>query len=623
MNQEKQIEELNETLSLIYAKNIEFLKKDFPLVYNKIVHFENQQIQKSKAEQIQNYSLDFINNTFQLTNIKNQTKFYKEEPFTDAINRVNNFDISSAFSLIKLEQLPKRNHYENEINSYLYLNSYIKNFENITIEVNKFIFIGTLLGVHLNDFHKSLKAKVYLIIEPNIEIFRLSLFLCDYETIANSSKIFFAISENENALNSTINSFLDFKYEYNNLIFYELAHNIYEDLIPKLTLQFNLKGEMRYPFSDFLISLKRGYKYFFEYKKSIIKLSKKHNFLEDKKVLFLGAGVSLAKNLEWVYLNQEKFILVASSAVLKHLRILDIIPDIIIALDGQKQVMLEQFNVDEKMYKNSIILASIKLDDELFSTKLKDTDIFFMQNSLELFSDFGFLSGVTVGDLGVDILAKLGSKQIFLLGVDACFDSKSGKTHIGTHISSRKVDIKNSSEDIVYIKGNFQKQVPASKEYLDMCQSLEEIINKHKNSTKVYNFGSGAYFKGSEVLKTKDFKANTKISKEIFKKEFLNNLQDITKQKLEDIDIKDIQQEKNMLKKINSIKTQNFFKEFQVIFKNHPNSIICNIFDRFFRLLLPYYNILKDKNLANGILDQQLNEVLSTFNSIFDKIDIK
>jgi len=71
MNQEKQIEELSETLSLIYAKNIEFLKKDFPLVYNKIVHFENQQ-----AKQIQNYSLDFINNTFQLTNVKNQTKFY-------------------------------------------------------------------------------------------------------------------------------------------------------------------------------------------------------------------------------------------------------------------------------------------------------------------------------------------------------------------------------------------------------------------------------------------------------------------------------------------------------------------------------------------------------------------
>jgi len=618
MSQKKQIEELQETLNLIYAKNIEFLKKDFPPVYAKIVHFENQQ-----AKQIQNYSLDFINNTFQLTNIKNQTKFYKKEPFADAISRVNKFDISSAFSLIKLEQLPKRNHYENEINSYLYLNSYIKNFENITIEVNKFIFIGTLLGVHLNDFHKSLSAKVYLIIEPNIEIFRLSLFLCDYETIANSSKIFFAISEDENTLNSTINSFLDFKYEYNNLVFYELAHNIYEDLIPKLTLQFNLKGQMRYPFSDFLISLKRGYKYFFEYKKSIIKLSKKHNFLQDKKILFLGAGVSLAKNLEWIYLNQEKFILAASSAVLKHLRILDIIPDIIIAIDGQKEVMFEQFNVDEKMYKNSIILASIKLDNELFSTKLKDTNIFLMQNSLELFNDFGFLSGVTVGDLGVDILAKLGSSEIYLLGVDACFDSKSGKTHIGTHISSKKVDIKNPKEDIVYIKGNLEKQVPTSKEYLDMCQSIEEIINKHKNSTKIYNFGSGAYFKGSEVLKTKDFKTNTKINKEVFNKEFLNNLQNIAKQKLEDIDIKDIQQEKNILKKLNSIKTQNFFKELQTIFKNYPNSIICNIFDRFFKLILPYYNMLKDKNLANEILKKQLNEVLNTFNSIFDKINIK
>jgi len=618
MKQEEQLKELEQTLNLIYTKNIEFLKKDFPLIYNKIAQFENQQ-----AKQEQNYSLDFTNNEFQLINIKNQTKFYKQEPFTDAINRVNKFDISSAFSLIKLEELPKRNHYEDEINSYLYLNSYIKNFANINIEINKFIFIGTLLGVHLNDFHKSFCSKAYLIIEPNIEIFRLSLFMCDYETIADNSKVFFAINEEENSLNSIVNSFLDFKYEHNNLIFYELAHDIYKDLIPALTLQFNLKGQMRYPFSDFLISLKRGYKYFFEYKQSIIKLSKKHNFLEDKKVLFLGAGVSLARNLEWVYLNQEKFIIVVSSAVLKHLRILDIIPDIIIAIDGQKQVMLEQFNVDEKMYKNSIILASIKLDDELFNTKLKDTNIFFMQNSLELFNDFGFLSGVTVGDLGVDILAKLGSSEVYLLGVDACFDSKNGKTHIGTHMSSRKIDINNPKEDIVYIKGNFEKQVPTSKEYLDMCESLEEIINKHKNSTKVYNFGSGVYFKGSEVLKTKDFKSNKKINKKIFKKEFLSKLKNITKHKLEDIDIKDIQEEKKVLKKLSSIKVQNFFKEFQIVFKNYPNSTICNIFDRFFKLVLPYYSLLKDNNLANNILKKQLSEKLNTFNSIFDKINIK
>lgn len=618
MNKINHLEKLQETLQEIFVKNVSFFEKKFPSLYRKIIDFENLKIE--------NYSIDFINNEFQLTNIKNQIKYYKTEPFLDSINRLNKFDVSCAFSLIKLEKLPKRNHYESEINSYEYLNEYINNFENINIEVNKFIFIGTLFGIHINDFHKSLNSKVYLIIEPNIEIFRLSMFFCDYTSLLSDSKVFFAIGENEIALKNVINEFLNFKYEYNNFIFYELAHETNENLIPQLSSQFTLYGQMRYPFSEFLISLKRGYKYFLEDKKRIINLSKKYDFLEDKKVLFLGAGLSLAKNLEWLYLNQEKFVVVASSAVLKHLKILDIIPDIILAIDGQKEQMLEQFNVDELMYKNSIILASIKLDGELFF-KLKNSNLFFMQDSLELFENFGFFEGVTVGDLGVEILARLGAKDIYLLGVDASLDSKNGKTHIGTHKSSRKINLNKKDngdfrEGIIYIKGNLEDKVPTFREYLDMKDSIENIIFKNKNILNVYNFGSGAYFIGSFPIKIEDYKNEFKIEKNSFLKEFFNNLNNISKEKLEVIDIKDIQKEKKILKKLNNLKIENFYSDFKIIFKNYPNSVVVNIFDRFFRLVLPYKNILKNQDISNKILEKQIKEVLNAFNSIFDRINV-
>lgn len=612
------VRELQQTLQEIYIRNISFLKKEFPLIYKKIVDFESLRIE--------NYSLDFINNEFQLTNIKNQTKYYEIEPFDDSINRVNKFDISCAFSLIKLEKLPKRNHYEGEINSYEYLNEYIDNFENMNIEVNKFIFFGTLLGVHINDFHKSLNAKVYLIIEPNIEIFRLSLFLCDYEELAKNSKLFFAINENDIEFFSIVDNFLDYKYELNSLIHFEKTDNSYDILLERLQNHFTNSSQMRYPFSEFLISLKRGYKYFLEDKKRIINLSKKYDFLEDKKVLFLGAGLSLAKNLEWLYLNQEKFIVVASSAVLKHLKILDIIPDIILAIDGQKEQMLEQFNVDELMYKNSIILASIKLDGELFF-KLKNSNLFFMQDSLELFENFGFFEGVTVGDLGVEILTRLGAKDIYLLGVDASLDSKNGKTHIGTHKSSRKINLNKKDngdfrEGIIYIKGNLEDKVPTFREYLDMKDSIENIIFKNKNILNVYNFGSGAYFIGSFPIKIEDYKNEFKIEKNSFLKEFFNNLNNISKEKLEVIDIKDIQKEKKILKKLNNLKIENFYSDFKIIFKNYPNSVVVNIFDRFFRLVLPYKNILKNQDISNKILEKQIKEVLNAFNSIFDRINV-
>ena len=50
--------------------------------------------------------------------------------------------------------------------------------------------------------------------------------------------------------------------------------------------------------------------------------------------------------------------------------------------------------------------------------------------------------------------------------------------------------------------------------------------------------------------------------------------------------------------------------------------MICNIFDRFFKLILPYNKILENKE-ANEILEKQISELLSSFNSIFDRINIK
>ncbi|RBQ26600.1 6-hydroxymethylpterin diphosphokinase MptE-like protein [Arcobacter sp. CECT 9188] len=617
MDKAKQIEELQQTLSTIYLKNIEFLKNKEAKLYEKISLFEKQNCE--------NYSLEFIDDEFKLIDLKKNSNLYNTEPFSDSINRINSFEFSNAFTLIKLENIEKRNYYENELNSFLYLNEYIEKFENINIEINKFVFIGTLLGVHINDFHKRFNAKAYLIVEPNLEIFRLSLFLCDYESISKEAKLFFAINENNLNIKRFTNNFLEYQFELNNLIHFELINEDYKFIIDDLNSYFTENSQMRYPFSEFIISFKRGYKYFFEEKRKIINLSKKYSFLENKKVLFLGAGVSLAKNLEWIYLNQEKFIIVASSAVLKHLRILDIVPDIILVIDGQKDVMLEQFNTDELMYKNSIILASIKLDDKLFSTKLKDTNIYFLQNSLELFSGFGFLSGVTVGDLGVDILAKLGVSELYLLGVDACIDSKNGKTHIGTHKSSRKVNLKveNSGDfktDIIYVKGNLQVQVPTFREYIDMIDSLEEIISIHYK-TKIYNLGSGAYFKGSLPLKL-DHLNFENISKELFKPEFLNNINNISKSHLNNIDKNEINKEQEVLKKLNNLDKNSFYKEFKVIFENYPQSMICNIFNRFFRLILPYHNILKNQDIANKILEKQIDEVLNAFNTIFDKIDI-
>jgi hypothetical protein len=623
MSKTNELEEIQQTLQQIFVNNLTFFKQNNKNLYEKLVTFEKLNIE--------NYSIEFIDNRFELIDIKNKTSFYNKDPFVDAENRVNNFEFSNAFSLIKLEPYEKRNHYENEINAYLYINDFINNFANTSTEINKFIFIGTLLGVHINDFHNKINAKSYLIIEPNIEIFRLSMFMTDYTTLAKSSKLFFAISENEANFQEIVNDFLEYHEEYNNLIHYELSNEINRVIIDKLSLQFTQSSQMRYPFSEYILSLKRGFKYFIESENKIINLSKNYDFLENKKVLFLGAGVSLARNIEWLYTNQNKFIIVASSAVLKHLQILDIVPDIILLIDGQKDCMLDQFDIKKSMYENSAILCSIKIDEDLYEL-IKGENVFFMQNSLELFKDFGFLTGITVGDIGTDILLRLGAKELYLLGVDASLDSKTGKTHIGTHRSSRKINLNSSSNsinfqnNIIYVKGNLQETVPTFMEYTEMIEHLSHKLQLLDKSYKIYNLSDGAYFKNTTPLEIKNLLLGNSenIDKSMLKDFLLNSLKKINKQHLNSLDIKEIQKERKILKKLSSFKNEkDFIKDFKTLQKNFPSSIIINILDKYFKLILPYYTFLKDKPDANQILRTQVNKILNDFNGIYDRISNK
>ena len=56
------IEEIQNTMFLIYSKNLNFFKNDYPEIYMKISDLEKKNIYE--------YSIDFINNHFELVNNK-------------------------------------------------------------------------------------------------------------------------------------------------------------------------------------------------------------------------------------------------------------------------------------------------------------------------------------------------------------------------------------------------------------------------------------------------------------------------------------------------------------------------------------------------------------------------
>ena len=616
MNKISAYNEIQQTLQEIFINNLNFFKQNHSLIYNKILEFERLNIKSN--------SIDFVDDKFKLINLSNKVNFYENEPFEDAINRVNNFDLGSAFNLIKLEPLEKRNHYENEINAYEYLNEFIKNFQNINIKINKFIFLGTLLGVHINDFHKYLKAKVYFIIEPNVEIFRLSMFMTDYKILSDNSKLFFAINENENELKEIAKKFLNYNYQYNNLIHFELAHKINEPLINQLTFIFTHLGEMRHPFSEHLISLNRFHNYFIKSNYNLLNISKTYNFLANKEVLFLGAGPSLEKDLDFIYKNKNKLIIVAVAATLKTLEIRNIIPDIIITVDGQ-EIVKEQFNVKKSMYINSIILSSIKLDPTVYKL-FKNSDIFFFQNSLNLIDDLGFITGVTVGDMGIDILLRLGVTNLFLLGIDAAIDSETGKTHASTHIFSKEINLKENINDnqidfnktIIYVKGNFQDSIPTFMEYKEMIEEINLKLEKLNSNFSIYNLSNGAYFNNTIPTISSEINLTKKLNKINFKNNLLLNLNKISEKNLVDQFLKTYREERDILVRISLLKKDDtFLDQFKNIQKQYLSSISINILEKYLELILPYYNFTQKDNLSNKKFQKQLDEIIHKLFIIF------
>ena len=619
MSKMNELEELQNTLQEIYSSNLNFFKEEFSVLYQKIIEFE-----KSK---IQNYSLEFIENQFQLIDLKNQTNLYKINPFEDSINRINKFEMSSAFSLIKLEEIPKRNHYENEINAYEFVNEYIKEFGTNSLNINKFIFIGTLLGVHINDFHKAMDCKSYLIIEPNIEIFRLSMFLTDYKILSEKVKLFFAINDSEQEFESTVQNFLNEDFQLNNFIHFEKANESYDYFVNNLTILFNQNSQMRYPFSEYLLSIKRGYKYFLNSGNKILNISKSMEILKNEKVLFLGAGPSLGKKIEWLYLNQKKFIIVASSAVLKYLQILDIVPDIILVIDGQKKQILDQFDVNEHMYKNSIILSTFKIDEDVYK-KIESDNTFYLQNSIEIFQECSSLNGVTVGDIGIDLILRFGAKELYLLGIDAAIDSISGKTHIGTHLSSKRVNLKNKNngntnfgESIIYVKGNLGKEVPTFYEYKEMIEEINLRLLNLKKDIKIFNLGTGAFFENTIPLDYKKLKfMSENIEKNQLQIKIKKVFKTICKKSLNENDKDRIANEKNILMILNKLQTDTFFDEVFKLNKEFPSSLVLNIFISYYKLISPYLFFIKNKSIANQTFEIQLNILLKEFNTLFDRI---
>lgn len=148
-----------------YTKNIEYFKKNQNDIYNSIASFDSaleQSLYQNK------YNLIFKNTYFDVQELDSENYLYGEDSnkFSyDLINKVNN-------------------------------------------NTDKFIFFGTGLGLHITSIDTKIKADEYLILEDDLELFKLSMFTTKYYALAQDAKLTFSIFDDENIFLEKVTNFL-------------------------------------------------------------------------------------------------------------------------------------------------------------------------------------------------------------------------------------------------------------------------------------------------------------------------------------------------------------------------------------------------------------------------------
>lgn len=187
MDTDKQLDA--ETREQLFFKNIEFFQKFHPNIYFKLNNLSSKQNFTLVSSR---YAQD--NSTISLTNL--QIIASKELAYQS-----NPLEIANTQAL-------------NALQKDSWVNFTDKDNTKQT-NIDKIICISNGLGYNLTQYNLRYDIKSMLIIEENLEIFRLSLFVTDYQELCQGKSISFCIEENDDSIRDMVLRFYYSHFFYN------------------------------------------------------------------------------------------------------------------------------------------------------------------------------------------------------------------------------------------------------------------------------------------------------------------------------------------------------------------------------------------------------------------------
>ena len=601
--------QLQNALTTTFLANLAFLSEYDNELYHRVDEL-SQMIEKGTYKE--KYKLDFIeaSGDFDVYDVMNDKYLYDKNP-----KRINNtliekvqfdekiaiLDIPQHFTFRNVEKINRDTRFDledlSELNSLTlndcaeytnvlddFLESKVKKLK----KIDKFIFLGTLLGRHIPKIAKKINAKAYLVLERNLEIFRLSLFTVDYTILANNGVIF-SIMDNLRNEEFKIYRFLNICNLENYLLKLSVTNINIDKYVDNLLSILHTLNATGYDYNRKLYTfVNRASKVLSSNYNTLCFNSIRNNcnIFNSTIILYLAAGPSLDENLEWIKENQDKFFIVTIGAAYKKLLDNDIRIDLITTLDEQYEILNnKQFDnkTVSRISDNTIIFAS-SITNKKILKKFNQSNLFIYEVFRSFQNDGIAFDGFSIGEITLAMLLHLNPKEIYLIGLDFALNQDTGDSHSKNSNSGlSKLDLAveqnreifNHRSSLLKVKGNLKEEVFTTPLFYTSIKSTEsKIVNKDKN-LKIYNLSNhGAYLHNTIPINIKELKPK-KLNDSVIN---INNFRTL----LIENSIHELNKEsKDLLKK-------------EILFiKNDINILMLDIKDSTFKDYDEFYNKIK------------------------------
>lgn len=652
--------QLQNALTTTFLANLAFLSEYDNNLYHRVDELSRMIEQGTYEEK---YHLEFIleDGDFDIYDVVNDKYLYGRKPkkFNDKLVKEIEFDkkqsildLSSYFTRknkidLNMEDrfnLKTRNELAtitiNDVYEYQeVLKDFIidKNKKSIK-KIEKFIFLGTLLGRHIPKIAQKVDAKMYLVLERNLEIFRLSLFTVDYTILAKKGVIFSIMNDYVEESNNIV-KFLTTSLFDNYLLKLSSSGINIESYIDTILSTISSLNPEAYDYNRRLyMYINRSTKYINNYKIPMFKnIETSCDILKDTPVLYIAAGPSLGDNIEWIKKNQNKFFIVTVGSAFKKLLDNDIRVDMITSVDELDEFDITQFSDENvlKINKNTISLMSV-LTYEKVLKKLNQEKLFLFEIFIPFYNENKSFTGFSVGEVTLEILINLNPKEIYLVGLDLALNQKTGESHSsGANSWTLKVNLnEEQSRDtfdhktsLIKIKGNKQEEVFTNASFYASIKNVDEKLHNKPSSLEVYNLSKhGAYFYNTTPKNLEDIFLDDIEDIQVIKNNFYIYLKDNSKSFLDKKSIEYLEKElvfvdAKMKEHLDEIKNTNFinYDEFlEKIFSilkeilEDKHILFYQIIFEYCAIFIPYLSYhFNDKKLKNE--DKKLKKVANIF----------